>query len=273
MKKCITVLYIIALIALFSVACVASVLPSEFAGPLLGAESFENGRDEHLEYIRAELERYERSDKYFEKYAISIQLREYIEENVADVSAADIAALVKLNEEHIADLLSKEDEYDAMLKYNGVLFVEKCEEIEKADDYASIKQACDVARFYLLNMDVSDRSVQDAILIYESNIKVLEQMENNARIFIEHVKVVENAKESDNILSLILIADAARGSADPGVVGVEEAMLALESAMRDYNSSVANYNVELAETRKAAANIAGCKGVEGFINFILEVIG
>jgi hypothetical protein len=227
---------------------------------------------DHINYIKSELARYDNSEAYFERYGISIKLREYISDNIADTSLRDLPELIRINEEHIEELLANEEQYDKFLKQNTVLFIEKCEALVGSVDYKTMKEVCESAAFYFFNMDVSDASAQDALAIYDLRTKEILKFEEKARQFMDGVETLVLSAPTDDRLALILNAYSLLDGVDMGVDGVKDAYTLLCDEMSEYDSSVASYNSELLATREAAVYMRSSKGMESFLTLILEAI-
>jgi hypothetical protein len=268
--------YVIAYLLAFVIAVspiVSFVGLAEASDFTAGLSSDANDVERHVEYISSQLTRYDESTSYFEKYGISVKLRDYFTKNSVDISVPEIAELYAANEEHISVLLSMVDEYELLLKENAELFIEKCDELEDVEDYLTLKRLCDEARFCFFNMDVSVDGVQDAIILYESKLDFIVEMENNANAFIAEVNALCRATDDDNKLALVIRANCALSQADLGVPGVSEAIEEFKIAMAEYDSSIAAANSEIALTRRYAARLRNYEGQEEFIGYILDIIG
>ena len=260
-------------------ALLTAVLPlvslAEGNGSLVRGQALDSTEvtfEDHEEYVRSELERYAASEVYFEKYGISINLREYITENNLNNASATLSELIRLNEEHIASLIADEENYDLLLKENAAFFIEKCNELLTLCDYVSIKKICDETRFHFFNMDVSVEGVDEAVITYEASLDLLKEMEDKASVFVNKVyKLVYWSDEGDK-LSLILDAYTCFDGVDISVAGVSDAYNVLKLAMEEYDESVAELNSEIALTREAVGYIRNYVGFESFVTIILDAI-
>ena len=168
-----------------------------------------------------------------------------------------------------------EEEYDIFLKENADTFVSKCNELTKLDDYQSIKNLCEEAEFLFFNIDVSDSRVQDAINIYETKMKQLAVMEENANSFIEAVNALVDVREgqdAEEIVSHMLHANSKLVGVDPAIGGVNESIIILKDVMQEYDSWVSSYNNELSLVNKTVGCLMNHKGEESFITFIINAI-
>ncbi len=225
---------------------------------------------DHIEYVKSELLKYDNSTSYFEKYGISIKLRDYIEENNIDTSLSELPELVRINEEHIAELLASEEEYDLFLKQNTALFIETCKGLVGSVDYQTVKKICKEAELYFFNMDVSDASAQNALQVYDVRMRELRLLEERADKFINAALSLA-APDADK-LALIIYATSCLDGVDRSVDGVENAMLLLQGEMDEYDASVSSFNSELSETRKSMCAIQSAEGTECLITLILSLI-
>lgn len=228
--------------------------------------------DELIEYIESELRRYDESELYYEKYGISITLRDYINDSGVDTSLPEISALVGINDSHIAELFSKEDEYDRLLLDNAEKFIAGCESLLVLDDYLSMKAAYDEIYFCFFNMDVSSSEVQDAIKIYEAKAEELQIMEEKALIFIAAVENLCRAGEGIDKLPLILNAYSRGKTVDKGISGVSEAFEKLADEMEEYDNYIAPFNSELSSCREAVAYSCNHKRMSRFVTLILSSV-
>lgn len=224
-------------------------------------------------HIRAELDRYESTVDYSERYEISVRLRTYIQESGLDTTLPGIRELVEINNGHIEELISMEEEYSRLTEKNSYLFIECAERLKVTEDYIGISALLEEGRYYFFNMDVSVAGIDEAISVYESKLSDRHTMEKNAKAFIDEVAYLSFAFESGDKLSLIIDAYHAFRGVDTGVDGVLEAYEILMGAMERYDSSVAPYNAELSESREAVPYMLNHEGCESFAAFILEFIG
>lgn len=228
--------------------------------------------EDHIGYIKAELLKYSESTSYFEKYGISMKLRDYISENGINTTVSELPELVRINEEHIAELILESENYDAFLKENTALFIEKCQGLLGSVDYKTAKEICDEADFYFFNMDVSDARAQDALAVYDVRMKELSAMEKKAEIFINEVTAITLADRGADILALIVNAHACSVGVDPTVPGVSNAMAMLDRIMDNYDATVRDCNEELSRIREAVSYMRCFDGTEGLVTLIIKTI-
>lgn len=227
-------------------------------------------RDNHINHISSELDRYDASSKYFERYGICFKLKEYIATSDIDVEDPDIAALIVRLEGYIATLEEQKEAYAEILEGNTVAFVEACRDLVGAVDYLTMKRVCAIASEYYYSMDVNDASVQDAISIYVTRCEEIEAVETVAH---EFILAVENLKLSENNkLDAIVEASAYISTVNTDVEGVKEAIADFESECSAYNATINTINAELGETRKCVAYTSNQKGLGAFVTAILNAL-
>ena len=254
---------------------IMSVMPvmSIVATGASSIDVIESREVDHAEYLRSELARYDGSSSYFEKYGISIKLREYISENKLDKTDPQIAELVSINEAHITELLSGADEYDLLLVENAEIFLEKCEDLRLAEGYLAISKVLEETEYYFFNMDVSVYGVDEGIKLYDAKLLEIFDMEKKAEVFISEVDKLLFAGDDDNLLELIINASSAFALVDADIEGVADACDTMKIFMDAYDSSVEEKNNELSATRKTVGYIRNFEGSESFVTLILETIG
>ena len=229
----------------------------------------------HIEYIKSELDRFDKATAYFEKYGISLNLRDYVEKNNLDTSLPELKELVRINEEHISRLLENEKEYDEYLKNNAVIFIDICNNIQSLSDYSSIKDECEEARFYFFNMDVSVEGVQGAIDVYYEKLQQVVNMEKKAEIFIDAVNVYLDAIQCgdlDTIAARMIVANRALSEADMGISGVAEASAELKNGMSEYNKMIMIHNKELSIAREITTSLMSYNSSESLATIVLDAI-
>ena len=227
-------------------------------------------RDNHINHLASELDRYDASTKYFERYGICIQLKEYIAENDMDLEDPEISVLVERLEGYILTLEEQKEEYADVLVSNTAAFVETCRALVGSIDYTTMKKVCDEASVYFYAMDVNDASVQDAISIYTRRCEEIEAIENVAVNFILAVEYL--SVEDIDMLEALVDCASYLPDLDKSVSGVKEAYAAFESAMAAYDASVAHANSEINATIEYVTYTSNRKGLGAFVTAILNAL-
>jgi len=211
-------------------------------------------QDEHIDYLSSELQRYEASDIFFERYGILVKLREYIATSDVNVENADIKALIERIESEFSALESDRDAYNELLASNTQKFVEKCQGLLGSVSYADMKAICNEAGVYYYAMNVTSAAAQDAIAVYSARCEEIKAIEANAETFVLTVALFD-LPETD-VLKNIVAASECIPMLETSCEGAEAALARYNTEILLYNSGVENTNAEILSTVKAAAALS-----------------
>ncbi len=199
----------------------------------------------YIEHIEEQLDRAEKSDKYFEKLGICIKLEDYIIENKLQDASERMNLLIEEVHARLEELKGNRAEYEALLKANTVEFVEICKGLIGSIDYSTMKRIVDEASEYYYMMDVSDASAQDAIGIYVARCVEIDAVEAYANEFMIEVALID-AIGSD-MLTCIVSASRYLDKLEMNVAGVKNSIARLEAACEAYDNGIKSMNAEIAE--------------------------
>ena len=227
-------------------------------------------RTVQVEYITSELERYDNSEVYFERFGILANLKEYIKTNKVDTSSSDVLELVARIDAGLAVIEGEREEYDALVKSNTEAFVEKCGLLIGSIDYTSMKRICDEIAIYFYAMDVRDATAQDAVGIYIARCNELEAIEMHARDFASSVKLL--SLDTENVLEGVIACSGYLKALELSAPGASDALREYNEVCDSYNTAADSKNGELAATRECAAYLSNKNGINSFVTLITGVL-
>lgn len=216
---------------------------------------------EYVEHIEDELDRANKSDKYFEKLGICIKLEEYVIENKLDGKTDELDALILEYRALYEELKADREAYDQLLTENTEKFVKICEGLVGSIDYVTMKRICEEASQYYYMMDVSKASTQDAIGIYVARCNEIEVVEAYAEAF--NVEVQLMTAPGSNILECIVSAAKYLDKLEVNAPGVKSSIAAFERICANYDKKYASANEELASTFSLAMYGSNANSISG----------
>ena len=230
-------------------------------------------RHEQILHINAEFARYEKSEKYFERFGILSSIKDYIVEKEVDTSADDVIEILNKIDAALAEMSNEKEEYRLLVEANTREFVEKCASLVGAIDYTEMKRICQEISSCFYAMDVNDASAQDAVNIYTARCNEIAAIEERANAFIDAVYVVRVSKTTE-MLDYLIAASKLVDEVDLRAPGAEAAYnnYLAEFERYDTKSGAGEANAELTKVRELVVNLSNSRNVKGLITLAYDKI-
>ena len=220
----------------------------------------------HIAFFEAELDKFNATEHFFERYAIAESLKTYVNNNDIDYTNERLVALIEENSRNYSLLYEQKDGYVNVIAENTERFIEICDGFLGPVDYVTMKQAYTQALKYFHLMDVSDVRVQNAIAIFKTRREEIDAIEAYANEFI--ISTARLAGVKYDSLDAIIECSAYLDRLNTGVKGVNEAVAKLNAAMADYNAEIAKSNLEIASTQSAAMALVNTEKTNGIMALV-----
>ena len=233
---------------------------------------YEYIQKQHIETLRAALDKYATTESYIDKMGICDDIAVYLATNdLADVNqdvlSADVYAVVadeidtlrQLRIEYnvyVDEIAAQAEDYEAILEQNTQYFIGTVQQMSTCIYYADIKPLYDKATTYYYGINVDDAAALAAAEVYAMYRELIAYYEATAEIFIGYVTSLNAANdptltvlEKEDAIFVALTNSMAYASlVDEGVAGVAEAMATYEAALTDYNAETEIVNSEISGT-------------------------
>lgn len=217
---------------------------------------FETLQTQHFATIKAQLDRYVKTDSYIEKAGICTFVRNYIEENGVDMSGAEGIQYMYALENYENELEAYMVDYEAILASNTAAFIGTVQKMSAYRTYAELKPLYDeaIANYYY-SMNVDSEEVKAAIAEFEVYEAMITDWEYNAAMFLGYVETLESARRTSHKYRALVNCASYVDALDEGVEGVSEALEIYEEKLAEYNEFIGGINGEIVETMDVSSAI------------------
>ncbi len=224
---------------------------------------------DHIANIGDQLERFEATDSYIEKYGILAYIGRYLNDNDVDTESAYMKELISKYDAYSAELDSQKVDYEKVLKQNTTYFINLVNMFDSALTYVDKKAYYDRATEYYYSMNVGTPEAQAAIKRYDAFTLELAVVEDASRGIIEAMMLLPTATTLDDYFKYLVDARICLDNADESIEGVSDAITAFNAAYKAYSDKINSTNANILDCADALGSLRANCGLSAIVSVVI----
>ena len=222
----------------------------------LDAEFAEIIKSTHYAVIKAELERYNKSNSYIEKAGICVYLENFIAENNVDLTDEEGIQYATILEIYKAELPTYKEDYEAVLNANTEAFIAIVKKMESYVTYKDIKPLYDEAmNNYYYSMNVDSDEARAAVETFVKYQDMINEWETAGAMFLGYVSELKSARRQSQKFRALVNCMNYVDSITEDMQGIAAALKTYTDTLAAYNAEINVVNSELAEVSDAVCSL------------------
>ena len=223
---------------------------------VLDAEFAEIIKETHYAVIKAELERYNKSNSYIEKAGICVFLENFIAENNVDLTDDEGVQYLTILEIHKAELPNYKEDYEAVLNANTEAFIAIVKKMVSYVTYKELKPLYDEAMSkYYYSMNVDSEEARAAIETFVKYQDMINEWETAGAMFLGYVSDLKSARRQAQKFRALVNCMNYVDSVAEDMEGIAAALKTYSDTLAAYNEDIAAVNGELSEVSDTVCSL------------------